>query len=490
MHTCSARAALRGAAAFGLILALAPAAGALAACPGYSQCPDINYRKVVRTNPDAVSDIAQIEAAEVAALNASTQPGLSNQQAKEILGAILYFDQNLSANHNEACAFCHMASSGFTGGIGVVNQYPVSYPGSVAIRTGNRKPPSAAYAAFAPTLYYRASTKDFVGGTFWDDRATGLVTGQPTADQAMGPPTNPLEMALPDHACAILRISQAPYANFFTQVWGTATLAITWPHDANNICSKPGEGGNPQPVQLSPPDRATAEASYVDMALSIAAFEATPSVSPFTSKFDAVQAGAATFTGEEALGYELFTGKAKCTKCHAGTGTKPLFTDFTAVNIGVPLNPNNPFFHENVDNGKGLVANPAGTAYVDDGLGGYLASAADTNPQWQALAPNYVGTFQVATLRNVAAQPYAGFVKSYAHNGYFKDLKTLVHFYNTRDVLPVCGAGGVVGVTCWPAPEQPANLNHGQTGNLGLSDSEESAIVTFLGTLTDGYTAN
>jgi cytochrome c peroxidase len=43
----------------------------------------------------------------------------------------------------------------------------------------------------------------------------------------------------------------------------------------------------------------------------------------------------------------------------------------------------------------------------------------------------------VPTLR-IDKRRYPGFVKAYMHNGYFKDLKTVVHFYNTRDVLPRC----------------------------------------------------
>jgi cytochrome c peroxidase len=42
--------------------------------------------------------------------------------------------------------------------------------------------------------------------------------------------------------------------------------------------------------------------------------------------------------------------------------------------------------------------------------------------------------FQVPTLRNVDKRPYPTFVKAYAHDGYFKSLKSIVHFYNTRDV--------------------------------------------------------
>jgi len=59
---------------------------------------------------------------------------------------------------------------------------------------------SYAYAPFAPVLFYRPSTGDFVGGNFWDMRATGLVTGNPAGDQALGPPLNPVEMANPDPA--------------------------------------------------------------------------------------------------------------------------------------------------------------------------------------------------------------------------------------------------------------------------------------------------
>jgi cytochrome c peroxidase len=110
------------------------------------------------------------------------------------------------------------------------------------------------------------------------------------------------------------------------------------------------------------------------------------------------------------------------------------------------------------------------------------------------LAPQFIGTFQVATLRNVAKRPRSTFVKGYMHNGYFKTLDEVVHFYNRRDVLPSCPAslgtaiGGTVGHTCWPTPEVPTNVNHTQTGNLGLTDDQEVAIVAFLHALTDGYT--
>ena len=93
------------------------------------------------------------------------------------------------------------------------------------------------------------------------------------------------------------------------------------------------------------------------------------------------------------------------------------------------------------------------------------------------------------TLRNVDKRPYPTFVKAYGHNGYFKSLKAIVHFYNTRDVLPRCKPDDPgEGTTCWPAPESTTNMNASKVGRLGLSDSEEDAIVSFMQTLSDGYT--
>src|SRR6516165_12681111 len=80
------------------------------------------------------------------------------------------------------------------------------------------------------------------------------------------------------------------------------------------------------------------------------------------------------------------------------------------------------------------------------------------------------------------------FVKAYGHNGYFKSLKSIVHFYNTRDVLPRCGPNDAgEGTTCWPAPESTRNMNTKFVGRLGLSDEEEDALVSFMQTLTDGF---
>jgi len=86
-----------------------------------------------------------------------------------------------------------------------------------------------------------------------------------------------------------------------------------------------------------------------------------------------------------------------------------------------------------------------------------------------------MGKHKVPTLRNVDKKPGNGFPKAYMHNGVFKSLKEVVHFYNTRDILP------------WPPPEVAANVNTSELGNLGLTENEEDAIVAFMQTLSDGY---
>jgi cytochrome c peroxidase len=354
------------------------------------------------------------------------------------------------------------------------------------------------YAPFSPVLHYNALQGDLVGGNFWDMRASGYRLQSPSAEQAQGPPTNPVEMGLPDSACIAYRLSSAPYRKLFETVWGADSFTIQWPPDVERTCSTPGPPpvSDQYPVHLRPQDRARADNVYDDFGLAVAAYEFSPEVSPFTSKFDYVQAGKEKFTPQEALGYGLFRSTARCNECHrdGGPGEEPLFTDFTASNLGVPRNPGVQIYYEGPKDSSGYTPNPAGTSYRDPGVGGFLlrmkSLSGQLNPdaEWIQLSPKFAGKFQVPTLRNVDMRPRPDFVKSYMHNGYFKSLKEVVHFYNTRDVLPRCepGAPGEK-ATCWPAPEDPTNLNKRQLGNLRLTGQQEDAVVAFLKTLTDGY---
>ncbi|WP_293369942.1 cytochrome c peroxidase [Phenylobacterium sp.] len=473
-----------------------------AAALGDSACA----RRVVEISPGlsprAQQELSQVEA-EIDRIEAKTLASLGAPpdnvtQQVELLGKAMMYDKQLSVNRNEACSLCHMPEAGFTGPVSELNATTIAYPGSVRTRFSNRRPQSHAYATLSPVLHYNSARGDLVGGNFWDMRATGRRLANPAAEQAEGPPVNPVEMGLPDIACAVYRASQRPYRRLFEQVWGPQAFSVRWPGNVDQVCSQPGppSSADPSPVHLSREDRGRVSASFDQMALSIAGYEASAEEVQFSSKFDASLADKAKLTTQEQAGYELFRGKGLCNNCHrdGGPGEDPLFTDFTAVNIGTPANPRLPFYREDRPDARGYVANPAGRAYVDYGVGAFLSNGAElsrpsaVDARWLGLAANNSARVQVPTLRNVDKRPYPGFVKTYGHNGYFTSLKMIVHFYNTRDTLRRCQPHDPgEGTTCWPAPESTRNLDTTELGKLGLTDAQEDDIVAFLKTLTDGY---
>jgi cytochrome c peroxidase len=430
-----------------------------------------------------------------------------------LLGKTEIYDVNLSPLLNIACATCHASYTGFRGSTSIFNATTAAQAGGIPItnatppgpniRYGPRNPQTYAYAPFAPILHYNATQGSFYGGNFWDMRATGVRLTNPAAEQAQGPPVNPVEMGNIDSACVVWKASQRPYATLIETIWGAQSFAISWPPNVATVCATPGPppANDPLPVHLSTVDRGQSNATYDHMTMAMATYESSPDVSAFSSKFDAYLAGNAILTGTELNGYELFNGKARCNQCHlSGTavGTlnsqmaadvAPLFTDFTANNTGLPKNLALPYYCEDKPDQFGYTANPMGFAFVDLGVGAMLSGPNNPNPlQWKQLAPLFNGTFQTATLRNVDKRPTPTFVKEYMHNGYLKSLKEVVHFYNTSQALPRCAQGSPgEKVSCWPAPEYPATLNTTQLGNLGLTSAEEDEIVAFLQTLTDGF---
>src|ERR1035437_1600079 len=241
---------------------------------------------------------------------------------------------------------------------------------------------------------------------FWDGRATGASLGDPLAEQAQGPFLNPLEQNNASAHVVIDKVLASDYQDLFGQVCT----------DSN--------------------------AYYDCIGLAIAAYERSAEVSQFTSKYDYWLKGQAKLTGQEKRGLELFRGKAKCANCHV----PPNFTDFTYDNLGVPRNPLNPFYTEPTYNSDGY-------NWVDTGLGGFLKTAGYSETVYMA----EWGKHKVPTLRNIDLRPTSKFVKAYSHNGYFKSLEEIVHFYNTRDVL---GVG-------WLPPEVGDNIN---TAEMGILD--------------------
>jgi cytochrome c peroxidase len=412
----------------------------------------------------------------------------STLTSKELLGKKLFFEK-ISDPHTQSCAACHAPKAGWVGPTIAINNHGSVYRGAVRERFGNRKPPAASYATLSPKFFYETSDGLFEGGNFWDGRATGWELGNPAADQAQGPFLNPVEQNKPDEKAVCEQVAASNFAGLFEEVWGKGSLNC---------------------------NRTKVSETYDRIALSIAAYEDSSAVNQFSSKYDAFRAGKAKLTANESRGFALFQGKAKCALCHVISGDetasqKDLFTDFTYDNLGVPRNPENPFYRmDKVLLGNGRPINPEGKEWVDPGLGGFLSKLADPNNQgWRSLpyvtnvknfsnkklarmAKENYGKHRVPTLRNLDVRPNSNFVKAYTHNGYFKSLWSIVHFYNTRDVKAVCAdpftiEKDALAQDCWPEPEVAENVNDSELGNLGLTREEERDLVHFLRTLSDGW---
>ncbi|MGB3212744.1 MAG: cytochrome c peroxidase [Desulforhopalus sp.] len=363
------------------------------------------------------------------------------QEDLEELGGLLYKDKKLSLNQNQSCKTCHDPSAGFADPENLAE--PVGFPvsdGSDPTLFGGRNAPSAAYAGFSPIFGWDATVGGYVGGMFWDGRATGAALGDPLAEQALGPFLNPVEMAMTKES-VVAAVAASKYVALFRIVFPDTNFADV-------------------------------EGTYTHIGIAIAAFERSTEVTRFNSTFDdfwracqdqGIDVSAVDTTTDLATlpdgiltttqlqGLALFndTGKGNCAACHpttnytdeAGTTYPPLFTDFSYDNLGLPTNPR--------------VEELSGVAPPDLGLGGELNDV------------NEDGKFKVPTLRNVAKSA------PYGHNGYFPTLNEIVNFNNTRDVA------------MWDEPEVLTNLNTTELGNLGLTRQEEWQIVAFLKSLTD-----
>ena len=414
------------------------------------------------------------------------------------VGKKIFFDANLSVNKKQSCASCHDPAAGFTGPDSAINAAGAVEPGAIGERFGNRKPPSSSYAGESPILYYDADQMMWFGGMFWDGRATGWTLGDPLAEQAMGPFLNPLEMAMPDTTLVVQRVAKSEYAEEFEAVWGPGSL--DWKKDS--------------------------EASYERIARTIAAYERSYEVNPFTSKFDFFYDNAKYYgidikmittkgfgnnrrpggaragehwtdyrglglNDDELKGLAIFNDSqrmgADCASCHTfteGSAGYPLFTDFGYYNLGIPKNPDNPYYT------MPKKWNPDGENGIDYGLGGYLKSAGYAEEVYTI----EIGKHKTPSLRNIDQRPDNVFVKAFGHNGFFKSLDKIdgiVHFYAWRATMDAGGMGGgsmgggmAPDPNLFPPPEYDANRIQMKPFNFMMHGN---FLISFLMTLTDGY---
>ncbi|WP_316366306.1 cytochrome c peroxidase [Candidatus Thiodiazotropha sp. CDECU1] len=474
----------------------------------------------------------------------------------KLLGKFIFFDE-ISAPERQSCASCHAPDTGGTNDNAYINRTVVAVPGANVHVSGMLKPPTNAYASEIEPFHEcnqggisfggsggPTSGDRYCGGNFWDGRAEGreatlfnatrhigmeIFQGEPdsrgysnyfgaTSDQALNPMPNPVEQNIQRQAVCE-HVATSEYAEIYEVVWGEPIDCSDNPVDymAND---------------LPPEERPEREfdISFKRLMLAVGAWQSSDEVNSFSSKRDiALRTELACDDGEfseyydpgvcadeeyinspgsfplvglsyqENLGHDLFyntdpPGPAtapfpdlpvtQCSFCHLsdqasrdGTGLFERYADDAYHNIGTPANPDVPGA-DDPDN-------------LPTGLAGHVDPTSDG------------GFFKTPTLRNVDKRPNQRFIKAYTHNGWFKSLESLVHFYNTSDVDGETAAA--FGITrcppeitserralrsnCWPEPEWPGAAFGFLVGDLGMDAAQEAALVAYIKALTDSMTA-
>lgn len=357
-------------------------------------------------------------------VDAISKPTQEVQQQKIALGQRLFFDPNLSLNRRQSCATCHNPEHGFIDSRANLSQGMVSQSADEKV-FGNRNTPTAMYAHFSIPFAYDEMRKTYKGGLFLDGRVKDL------AEQAGQPPLNPAEMQMPDKQAIVERLLSIDYyQQTFSELYGPTIWQDT-------------------------------ERAYQAMGDAIMAYEQTPEFSPFSSKYDKYLRGEYELTPLEDLGRTLFfsNNNVNCKTCHAlksEDSEGEVFSNFEYHNIGVPSN-------------LALISlNHLQSNYRDLGL---LENPLVKGDKQQA------GKFRTPTLRNVAV------TGPYMHNGVFKDLRTVILFYDQfnnpeRKINPETGLA-------WAPAEIEETISHEDLKANALTDRKVDALVAFLKILTD-----
>ena len=319
--------------------------------------------------------------------------------ARVALGAKLFFDRRLSPNRTISCAMCHVPEQGFT-----AQELATSV--GIEGRSVRRNAPTVLNVAWQQRLFH-------------DGREATLE------DQIWGPLLAANEMGNPSIGYVIERIrSLDDYQGLFETAF-----------DGNGV-------------------------SAARTGAAIAAYQRT--LIAGDSRFDRWRYGGerSALTGLEQRGFELFTGKGRCTSCHNVGERDALFTDHGFHNTGVGWArtfqaPERtrvelaPGVHAEID--RRTLQTFAEPPAPD--VGRYEITR-DPKDRW---------AYKTPSLRNVAL------TAPYMHDGSLATLEAVIEFYDR---------GGI------DNPQRSTLIRP-----LGLTAEERAALAAFLRTLTGSTVA-
>jgi cytochrome c peroxidase len=312
------------------------------------------------------------------------------------LGRKIFFDRRLSLNQTLSCAMCHVPEQGFTH-----NELATAV--GLEGRTVRRNSPTIYNVGYMQKLFHDAR----------DDRLEHQVW-QPLLA------TN--EMANPSISAVVNRLRSLPdYAGLFEKAFNGAA------------------------------------ANLANIGMAIASYERT--LVSANSAFDRWHFGGEDDAVDESVkrGFNLFTGKARCSSCHLVNTDHALFTDHQLHNTGIgyarsmaslPTTP------QAVLLAPGIVIDVDPTAVRDSSETppadlGYYEITQDPKDRWKYRTPS---------LRNI------DLTAPYMHDGSLRSLESVVDFYNH---------GGVANELLDPA-----------IGALNLTAQEAADLVSLLKSFT------
>jgi cytochrome c peroxidase len=299
------------------------------------------------------------------------------------IGKQMFFDKSLSGSGKLACASCHDPAHAHA----PPNNLSVQIGGERLRTPGVRAVPTLRYQEYTPPYEDMLDNPDGIstpgpgGGHTQDGRAATL------AEQAKIPLLAKHEMANKSAEDVVRKLKASPYAEQFRQVFGADIFS-------------------------------NGKQAFLRALDALQAYQLEDnSFHPYSSKYDLYSSNkiGGDLSAAEMRGFAVYSdpNKGNCFACHyngAGlNGSVKLFTDYTYAAIGVPRN-------------KDIPAN-RNAKYYDLGI-------CDRPDHPRPASAQYCGMFKTPTLRNVATR------SAFFHNGAFKTLKDVIHFYNTRDTEP------------------------------------------------------
>ncbi|MGX2039795.1 cytochrome c peroxidase [Methylocaldum sp. MU1018] len=310
------------------------------------------------------------------------------------LGRKLFFDRRLSLNNTFSCAMCHIPEQGFAS-----NEQATAV--GIEGRTVRRNSPAIYNVAYLQRLFH-------------DGRENRLE------QQAWGPLLAGNEMGAPSIGYVIEKIRGLPdYAGLFEKAFRRGPSMET-------------------------------------IGMALASYERTlnSADSPFDRWYFAKQKDA--LPAEARLGFELFAGKAGCSRCHTVGKDHALFTDQQMHNTGIGF--------------QGAMAGDAPKQKIQAAPGITLEIDAAALAAVSETKPNDLGLYEITqdpkdrwkyktpSLRNVAL------TAPYMHDGSLSSLEEVIEFYNR---------GGIANENLDPLLKP-----------LNLDETEIKALVAFLHSLT------